>query len=363
MSTPVERLRSRILESGPIPFAEFMAEALYGEGGYYRRHELAIGVDGDFVTGSSHSALFGRATARLLRRLDSALGRPADLLEVGYGSGRHLGNVVAALGGVEDRVVLALDTVERELPDGVRSLRRLEDLPKEGLQGLVFSYELFDALPVHRLVGTPEDGVGELWVDLESDGRFTYLPGELSRPELLQCLGPGEIGLSPGQIADVTTEWATLYSALAVALGRGILVTCDYGFERQKLFDLRVRRNGTLACYRGQRVHRDALRDPGQQDLTAHVDFTTLAQTGTATGLETVAFTRQARWLMACGLFDELRDADPQTRLEASDLLSPAGMGEEIRVLVQARALAGDALFDPMVLGGSAAATEDPGSS
>ena len=90
MSTVEDRLRALIEVEGPITFARFMEEALYGEGGYYCRENLAIGVAGDFITGSSYSSLFGRATARLLGRLDGVLGRPADFLEVGYGDGSHL---------------------------------------------------------------------------------------------------------------------------------------------------------------------------------------------------------------------------------------------------------------------------------
>jgi SAM-dependent MidA family methyltransferase len=149
----------------------------------------------------------------------------------------------------------------------------------------------------------------------------------------------------------VTLEWSPLYEKLAGLLGRGLLVTCDYGFERSMLLDPRVRRHGTLACYRRQRVHRDALSRVGEQDLTAHVDFTTLVETGETRGLETVAFTRQARWLLACGLFDQLPSADQATRLQAMDLLAADGMGEEIRVLVQTRDLDVESVLDLALLG------------
>ena len=89
-STPADRLRARIAERGAIPFAELMEEALYGEGGYYGRPDLPIGEAGDYVTGSSLSPLFGRATGRLLSRLDAILGTPAELLEAGFGTGDHL---------------------------------------------------------------------------------------------------------------------------------------------------------------------------------------------------------------------------------------------------------------------------------
>lgn len=353
MSTPAQRLRERIAARGPIPFADLMAEALYGEGGYYTTETSPIGTSGDFVTGSSLSPLFGQATAHLVRRLDEVLGRPADILEVGYGSGLHLRSLLADLGDSKGRRILAMDRVARPLPEGIQVLSGWEDLSSVSLQGLVFSYELFDALPVHRLIGTGDGGVGELWVDLAPDGGFRYREGDLSDPSLIECLlGDGAV-LAPGQIADVTPEWGRLYKQLAERLDRGLLVTCDYGFERSKLFDTRVRLHGTLACYRRQRVHRDALSSVGEQDLTAHVDFTTLIEAGRQAGLATLGLTRQARWLLACGIFDRLPGSDQTTRLQAMDLLAPDGMGEEIRVLIQTKSVDTEAVFDPAVLGGA----------
>jgi SAM-dependent MidA family methyltransferase len=156
----------------------------------------------------------------------------------------------------------------------------------------------------------------------------------------------GDASLAPGQIADLSPEWAPLYAALARRLGRGLLVTCDYGFPRAQLLDPRIRRHGTLACYRRQTVHRDPFADVGAQDLTAHVDFTALIQTGEAAGLATFALTRQALWLSACGLFDDLADAPAATRREAIALLDGEGMGEEIRVLVQARGVEPERVLD-----------------
>ena len=322
MSNPADRLRTRIRTEGPIPFAAFMEDALYGEGGYYRREDVPIGEEGDYVTGSSFSPLFGRATSRLLRRLDQALGRPADLFEAGYGTGAHLANVDG------ERRILAWDRIARTVPPGVERFERLEDVGR--IEGLIFSYELFDALPIHRLIG-PD---GELWVDLEGDA-FIWREGGLSDPALPDLLG-GAV-LQPGQIADLAPGWVPLYSELARRLGRGLLVTCDYGFERERLLDVRIRQHGTLACYTRQRVHRNPLVLIGEQDLTAHVDFTALRQAGEKEGLTTVAFTRQALWLTACGVFEDLQDAGPEARQEAMALLDGEGMGEDIRVLVQAR--------------------------
>ncbi len=350
VSSAADRLRRRIAEHGPLPFAEFMEAALYGPGGYYRRDPFPAGRDGDYVTAATLSPLFGRATARLLARLDGVLGKPAQLFEAGCGDGAHLAAVIDALGGeggaVGGRRLRGWDRVARPLPPGADAAADPAGLAAGEVDGLVFSYELFDALPVHRLVGRDEGGPGELWVGLAADGRLAFQTGELSDPRLAGLLGPEGAPLAPGQIADLAPGWRPLYRALARLLGRGLLVTCDYGFERHRLLDPRVRPAGTLACYRRHRVHRDPLVAVGEQDLTAHVDFTALREEGERAGLATVTLTRQARWLTACGLFDGLAAAPAAERLEAMTLLDGEGMGEDVRVLVQARGVAPEALFD-----------------
>jgi len=343
-----ERLREQIAREGPIPFAAFMEEALYGEGGYYRRAELAIGEAGDYVTGSSLSPLFGRATARLLLRIDRALGRPAELFEAGYGTGAHLAAVAVALAPATGRRLRAWDRVARPVPAGVEALADLAEVGEGEIEGLVFSYELFDALPVHRLIGREKGPPGELYVALDREGAFVWQERDLSDLALADLLGGEPLG--PGQVADLSPAWAPLYRRLARRLGRGVLVTCDYGFERRQLLDPRIRRHGTLAAYSRQRVHRNPFVLVGEQDLTAHVDFTALSEAGEAEHLTTVAFTRQALWLAASGLFEDLSQADGATRLEAMALLDGEGMGEEIRVLVQARGVAAEDLWEPGLL-------------
>jgi SAM-dependent MidA family methyltransferase len=350
MSAVGDRLLALIQDEGPISFARFMEEALYGPGGYYSRQQLAIGVDGDFITGSSYSSLFARATARLMSRLDAALGHPADFLEVGCGDGSHLRGLVEALGSEPHRRLLGCDRVRRPLPSPIEAITDLTQVPVGELEGIVFSYELFDALPIHRLVGREDASIGELLVNVDEEGRFVWDEGELSDPSLVDLLGEAERVLAPGQIADLSPGWRTLYRQMAKRLGRGLMVTCDYGFRRPQLLDRRVRHHGTLACYQRHRVHRNPLRGVGEQDLTAHVDFTALIEEGERQGLQTVALTRQAVWLTSCGIFEDLAEADQVERLEAMTLLDPSGMGEEIRVLVQSRGLVASDILDSELL-------------
>jgi SAM-dependent MidA family methyltransferase len=175
--------------------------------------------------------------------------------------------------------------------------------------------------------------VGELLVDWRLEDGFVYVESDLSSDELEDLLAGHR--LEPGQVADLAPSWGPLYGEIARGLRRGLLITCDYGYERARLLDARVRRHGTVACYSRHRVSRDALSALGRQDLTAHVDFTALREAGEAAGLETMCFTRQAPWLVAAGIFDEIAATGAPASAQARMLLDGEGMGEEIRVLVQ----------------------------
>lgn len=333
MSQVEDVLRRRLRESGSVTFAEFMEVALYGPGGYYARSPLPIGPgpDCDFATAPSLSPLFGNATARLLADLDLALGVEATVFEAGPGNGDHLSAVLAQ----RPRSAVAWDRMRRPLPAEVRNVEQLASVPVSSIDGLVFSCELFDALPVHRLVGLGGGETGELWVDLDSADEFVWRTGELSDPILVDLLG-GET-LEKGQVADVAPTAAPLYRELAGRLDRGCIVTCDYGFERPALFDARIRRHGTLACHRRHGVHRNPFVFVGDQDLTAWVDFTALRETGEALGLQTIGLFRLAEWLVRLDIFEDLQECNPTTRRGAIALLDPEGLGHDQQVLVQSR--------------------------
>ena len=326
-----------------------MEEALYGTDGYYRRRDWPVGADGDFVTAPAMSPLFAACTARLVRRVAERLGLSEDMLEVGFGDGRHLRELAARLGGARLR---GLDRNGRTAPPGVETIASLDDIALANVRGVIFSYELFDALPARRLVGTAE-GPREMRVDLDANSRFVYRQALLEEASLSSSLRAVANRLAPGQVADVAEGWEPLYRELTRRLGEGLIVTCDYGFADGRLYDMRARPNGTLAAYRRHRVHRDLLVDVGEQDLSEHVDFDLLREVGESEGLATVALTRLANWLVACGLFGDLAEAAPQARAEAMALLDLEGPGTETLVLVQSRGIDGaaaTALFDVPLL-------------
>jgi SAM-dependent MidA family methyltransferase len=157
------------------------------------------------------------------------------------------------------------------------------------------------------------------------------------------------ITLDDGQFADVSLEWGAYYRDICARVERGLIVTFDYGFPQEQLFHSRVRRFGTAAAYQAQRVTRDLLANPGEQDLTAHINFTDLIRAGEEAGFRTLFFDRQAKFLLALGAGEDPQiQSAPRTieelqkREDARRLILPDGIGEDIRVLVQGCGL-GDA--------------------
>jgi SAM-dependent MidA family methyltransferase len=338
-----ERLRDRIRREGPISFADFMEAALYDpEAGYYSRG-APIGEGGDFVTSPSVSPAFAATLARRFADDASVLGGLLDFVEVGAGEGRFLAYFREALESDHPAVAgrTRLTAVERgraareklsALP--VRVLANVEELPERSVVGWIFANELYDALPVARVRGATA-GLEELRVGTDAD-RFVWVAEPAPAPWLDRLARSG-VTLEPGQVAEVRLLAAELHRRLARALTRGRLVVFDYGHRARTLFHPLARPGGTLAAHRGGRRGGDPLERPGEQDLTAHVDWDELVSAGEAEGLESDGPIRQGRFLSEAGVFDFARDEGEKWR--AYRLVDPAGMGDEISVLVQSRGM------------------------
>jgi SAM-dependent MidA family methyltransferase len=316
--TPVaEILRDEIRRGGPVPFHRFMEAALYHpEFGYYRRPRDPFGARGDFYTAEQLQPLFGILIAERIRRLRDQMGHPEDFMVVELGSGR--GEMAAALGEFPS---LAVD-LDGRLPDRVR--------------GVIFSNEFFDSLPVHAAV-MRGDRARELRVGFEDD-RFTWVEaGEA--PEGVECYRKKYLGpLSDGYIFEAGLGSLAWLDRISAALEAGYVFSIDYGYTTAEL--PRFPR-GTLMSYRRHRAIEDVLKDPGEQDITAHVCFSALEEHGKCAGLETDAFEPLARTLLSAGEADQFALAlkadspaeEQRRRLQLKQLLF--GMGETFRTLLQ----------------------------
>jgi SAM-dependent MidA family methyltransferase len=347
-----ERLRERIAREGPISFFDFMQAALQDpEDGYYARH-AAIGEPGDFVTSPHVSPAFAGALARVFALDTEKLGTgPVDFVEVGAASGRFLEDFTGTLAALDPdlHARLRLTAVEasargreaiaaRGLEPAPRMLAGIEELPEASVCGWIFSNELYDALPTHRVIGS-ESGPRELRVGV-AGGRFVWVEAPIG-DAVARALAAAGVALEPGQRGEVCLEAPELHGRLARSLSEGRLVAFDYGHPARILYHPLARPAGTLAVHSLGRRGGDPLDEPGEVDLTAHVNWDALMTAGEAGGLRTDRLQRQGMVLTEAGVFDFATTDAEKWRIFR--LVDPNGMGEEISALFQSKGMAGGA--------------------
>jgi SAM-dependent MidA family methyltransferase len=350
-ASPMVELLRKMLEEGDLPFREFMEIALYHpEFGYYSKS----GQRGDYVTSPALSPLFSWAIGRLVSEFLSRCGDAmTSIVDIGCGAGE----LIRALPGSRrfgiDRSLARVTDFER-----VTFGTALDVIPRDGAH-FIISNELFDAFPFARLVQRGRE-LHELYISRSADvssARDEHAD-ETSAFHWSEHPAPSayidyfaETPLADGQFADVSLEWGTFYDRMASLVTRGMIVTFDYGFRERQLFDVRIRKYGTAAAYRGHRVTRDLLSHPGEQDLTAHINFSDLERAGARHGFTTHFFGSQAKYLLSLGAAEHPLFAQPpetmstldealafrERREEARRLILPDGIGEDIRVLVQVK--------------------------
>jgi SAM-dependent MidA family methyltransferase len=319
--TPLgELLAEEIRARGPIPFRRFMETALYHpEHGYYRRPRDPFGKQGDFFTAEQMQPVFGILMAARIRQLRQEMGNPSEFTVVELGAGR--GEMAEAFS--EWRYVpVDLDAGE---------------LPKHFV-GVVFSNEFFDALPVD--VAVWRGGVfREQRVAFEG-GRLRWQTGERVPEETGQYLRAAFPEPEEGRWYEANLDAALWMERIAGALEDGYALTVDYGYTRAESIRFP---EGTLMGYRRHTAREDVLEEPGERDITAHVNFTALQEAGAAHGLKTERFETLARTLLAAGEPDQfaaaLGAADPREELRRRMQLKTLlfGMGETYRALLQRR--------------------------
>ncbi len=362
-----------------ITFAEYMEWVLYHpEWGYYTTRALEMGAQGDFVTSAHVTADFGELLAVQFVQMWQILGQPQPftLLEMGAGQGGLARDILRYLQQHHGDCFAALDYAIAEKSPGLRSLQQrvLQDFPvrwcdwhtldPDSITGCCFSNELVDAFPVHR-VAIQDGQLAEVYVteamsSTQSIAASAITPkfidriGSLSTPQLqdyFQLIGlelPGS-AYAEGYTTEVNLAALDWMTAIAQGLHRGYVLTIDYGYLAPRYYHP-ARSQGTLQCYYQHSHHNDPYRWVGQQDITAHVDFTALQRQGERTGLTTVGFTQQALFLMALGLGDRiatLSNSDAvltgqdlsqflRRREALHSLINPMGLGN-FGVLIQSK--------------------------
>ena len=348
-----ERIRAVISEAGGwIGFDRYMDMALFEPGlGYYAGRSAKFGAAGDFVTAPEISPLFGRTLARQVAQVLSSL--HGDILELGPGTGKLAADLLAeleALGALPRRYQL-LDlsaelrgrqraTLESRVPHLVPRVEWLDRLP-QNFTGVMVANEVLDAVPV-QLVAWRGNALLERGVAMAGE---TFAWAE--RPLAPGPLKEAAMALDPQPPVPYVSEFGmrarALVATLAGTLEAGVLLLIDYGFGRDEYYHPQ-RAAGTLMCHSRHRAHDDPFRLPGLQDITAHVDFTAVAEAAVDAGARLLGYTTQARFLVNCGITTLLEAVDPARpagylplAAQAQRLLSPSEMGELFKVMALGR--------------------------
>ena len=292
-----ERIRRLVREQGPITFADFMEGALYGPGGFYMG--TPIGAEGDFVTSPHVHPVFSRLVGVGLEELWTLLGRPRPfrLVEMGAGDGTLAGELVAgfARGGIDvEYTAVELGTQARERLAAITPQVRTRLADEERLDpGVLIANELLDNLPFRR-VRRRGDALAEVRVGLDGD-RLVEI--EVAADDELTTIAPSLRGETE---AVIPTGAFAFVDELARIFRRGYAVLIDYGSNGPQA--------GEVHGYRGHRVVRDILADPGSTDVTAGVDLRALADRARAAGLVSFGTVSQEAALRALGFEEWMRD-------------------------------------------------------
>ena len=360
-----EVIRERIRTAGPLPFASYAEFALYHPDlGYYARADRRSGRAGDFFTSVDLGPLFGALLAAQLAEMWRLLEAPDpgarfDLVEAAAGNGRLARDVLDA--AAEDDPAF-YDAVRLHLVERSGAARDAQaaalgphagkvassgpDLPP-AIRGAVFANELLDALPPHVLEMTA-DGLREVYVDVDqATGDFIERLGPLSDARVRAHVRDRGMTLQPGWRAEVVPDAADWVRRAVSALARGFLLLIDYGHEAGELYSA-THASGTLATYRRQRIADAAdgatppwLVEPGECDITAHVDLTLARDTAEAAGARTLGVLDQTYFLLGLGALERAGQGAAEDgvsalkrRLALKSLLVPGGLGSTHKVLV-----------------------------
>ena len=322
--------------------------------GYYTGGNKKLGAGGDFITAPEISPLFAYAIARQYAQLQAAslLGsgdaqHTLNILELGAGSGVLAADLLLALQELQSLpkayYILEVsdhlrqvqrETCEKKLPAELfKKLIWLETLPPQ-FSGLVLANEVLDAIPVHLLQHS-----AAAWLErgVSHDVDFVWQDRPLSNAQLINTVNAN--ALPEAYLTEVCPAAQGLVASLAEMLTHGAVLLIDYGFGASEYYHPQ-RNQGTLMCHFQHYAHSNPLIYPGLQDITAHVNFTAIAEAATQHELTLSGYTSQAQFLMNCGILERLAETSPEDLTvyapmvaAVQKLLSPAEMGDLFKVI------------------------------
>lgn len=341
-------LYNHLAEHGDIPFVEFMHRALYTPGeGYYSCGLPKLGPKGDFITAPELTPLFGMTLANQCQQVMSHLQNPC-ILEYGAGSGalavdmlkqlEHLQCLPEAYYIMEVSASLKHrqhEHILQHIPHLAEQVVWLDRWPETPFNGVILANEVLDAMPVHRFLAT-EDGLLESMIGLDEQGQLkeTFKPCQNER--LIQHVNHLNLGTYPylSEANLFIDDWILNNYHI---LNQGMVLLIDYGFPRHEYYHP-DRHQGTLMCHYQHQAHTNPLAHPGEEDITAHVDFTHVAEAAQNAGFHVAGYTNQASFLLANGLLSLIHSNDVsmdqiKTNQAVKQLIQPSEMGELFKVI------------------------------
>ncbi|MBM4762282.1 SAM-dependent methyltransferase [Bacillus sp. B15-48] len=337
-----------------ISYAEYMDLVLYDpEYGYYMKNDMKIGREGDFITTSNFSDIYGKLVAKWYAGFRHKFNLPAAICEIGGGNGRF---AKAFLDGWSQYssspisyTLIETSAYHRKLQseelNGFKDVVQYKELGELGaFHGLIFSNELFDALPVHVI----EKRDGELF-----EVMITYCEGGLSevlipleREDIKAFVHVHRLTLSNGQRIEIPLEMENVIKTISQSLVKGIVITVDYGYTKNE-WKAPARKDGSLRGYYSHQMYRDILQFPGRMDITSHVHFDALIEQGEKYGLGFIEKHRQDEFFLKLGILDELQENDDSNPFSEKskqnrairNLIIPGGISSAFHVIIQEKAI------------------------
>ncbi|MBI5073943.1 MAG: SAM-dependent methyltransferase [Nitrospirae bacterium] len=358
---PLEnKIRERIRREGPITFESFMAMALYdAEFGYYANRGQRIGREGDFYTSSHLHPVFGAMVGSQIMEMWEVMGSPEEftIIEMGAGEGyvcKDMFDYLKRASGEEpnakrlfyqclqyvivERNEFQLQRQQERLQGYTDKISWISDIRDAGtIRGCIFSNELLDAFPVHLI--RMEDELKEIYVACDSTG-FTEQTGELSSGAIAHYFRDAGIELARGFTTELNLRVRDWLLDVGAVLEKGFVFTIDYGHPAEEYYS-EDRNRGTLICYHDHEFNEEPYKNIGDQDMTSHVNFSSVRRWGEESGLRSLGYCSQGSFLLAMGIDQEiarLAESSDDYLFEISrikKLFLPQGMGESHKVLIQ----------------------------
>lgn len=351
-----KKIVEQIKKKGPMTFEHFMSMALYDpELGYYNTESGKIGRAGDFYTSSHLHPVFGAIMGRQIFEMWNLMGRPENfrIVEMGGGAGYFCKDLLDSLSSVDKFAdffrALKYTIIERspalrnrqqellsEFSGKIDWLTALSECGR--ITGCIFSNELLDAFPVHLV--RMEDNLKEIYLDFAEGQGFMEIAGDLSNEEILPYFRDFSPELRKGYTTEVNLGIRDWLREINDVLDKGFILTIDYGYPAWDYYS-EDRDRGTILCYHKHQINENPYQNIGEQDITAHVNYSAVKKWGEEIGIKTAGFCGQGVFMVSLGIDEDIKKIAEEAEdyvfeiARIKKLILPQGMGESHKVMVQ----------------------------